>query len=157
MANWNAYDLSVWVCSQLQSCAAMRNVRAILQMPMLCFLTFTNFMYFWLCWAPAAAWAFFWLWWVGLLSSCGMWWLLLLLHSVGSRVHGLPWLRRMDSVVGAPRLYSTSSAVVLYRLSCSLARGIFPDHESSLCLLHWQATSLPLSHQRSPHKSPCFF
>ena len=28
--------------------------------------------------------------------------------------------------------------------------GIFPDQKSNLCLLHWQADSLPLSHQRSP-------
>ena len=28
--------------------------------------------------------------------------------------------------------------------------GIFPDQKSNLCLLHWQADSLPLSHQRNP-------
>ena len=27
--------------------------------------------------------------------------------------------------------------------------GIFPDQESNLCLLHWQADSLPLSHARA--------
>ena len=32
-------------------------------------------------------------------------------------------------------------------LSCSAARGIFPDQGWNLCLLHWQADSLPLSHQ----------
>ena len=30
---------------------------------------------------------------------------------------------------------------------CSGARGILPDQGSSLCLPHWQADSLPLSHQ----------
>ena len=40
--------------------------------------------------------------------------------------------------------------VVSHRLSCSTARGIFPDQGSNPCLLHWQADSLPLSHQGSP-------
>ena len=31
-----------------------------------------------------------------------------------------------------------------------LLQGIFPTQESSPCLLHWQANSLPLSHQGSP-------
>ena len=35
-------------------------------------------------------------------------------------------------------------------LSCSMACGIFPDQGSNPCLLHWQADSLPLSHQESP-------
>ena len=37
------------------------------------------------------------------------------------------------------------SVVVVSRLSCSSACGIFPDQESNLCFLHW-----PLSHQGSP-------
>ena len=36
------------------------------------------------------------------------------------------------------------------RLSYLAAFGIFPDQGSDLCLLHWQADSLPLSHQGSP-------
>ena len=32
-------------------------------------------------------------------------------------------------------------------LSCSVARGIFPDQGSNWCLLNWQVDSLPLSHQ----------
>ena len=32
------------------------------------------------------------------------------------------------------------------RLSCSMAYGGFPDQGSTLCLLHWQADSLALSH-----------
>ena len=31
-----------------------------------------------------------------------------------------------------------------------LPQGIVPDQWSNLCLLHWQADSLPLSHQRNP-------
>ena len=32
----------------------------------------------------------------------------------------------------------------------SLLQGIFPTQGSNPCLLHWQADSLPLSHQGSP-------
>ena len=32
-----------------------------------------------------------------------------------------------------------------------LLQGIFPTQGLNLCLLHWQADSLPLSHQGSPH------
>ena len=42
------------------------------------------------------------------------------------------------------------SVVVAHRLICSLGYGIFLDQGSNLCLLHWQADSLPLSHQGSP-------
>ena len=59
-------------------------------------------------------------------------------------------LAHVGSVVVAPRLWSTGSTVVVLGLSCSKACEIFPDQESSLCLLHWQADSLPLSHQGSP-------
>ena len=62
--------------------------------------------------------------------------------------HGL-WGRKA-SVVAALRLWSTGSVVVVHGLSCSAACGIFLDQRSNLCLLHWQADSLPLSHQRSP-------
>ena len=54
------------------------------------------------------------------------------------------------SVIAAPGLESMSSGAVVHGLSCSAARGIFPDQGSNLCLLHWQADSLPLSHQGSP-------
>ena len=39
-------------------------------------------------------------------------------------------------------------------LSSSSAHGIFPDQGSNPCLLHWQADSLPLSHQGSPSSYP---
>ena len=40
---------------------------------------------------------------------------------------------------------------VVVAVSCPVACGIFPDQVSNLNLLHWQADSLPLSHQGSPH------
>ena len=46
-------------------------------------------------------------------------------------------------------LWSTCSIVVMHGLICFAACGIFPDQELNLRLLHWQADSLPLSHQRS--------
>ena len=46
------------------------------------------------------------------------------------------------------------SVVVAHGLSCSTACGIFPDHGSNPCPLHWQADSQPLRHQGSP--SFCF-
>ena len=42
------------------------------------------------------------------------------------------------------------SALVAHGLSCSAARGIFPDQGSNPCPLHWQADSQPLRHQGSP-------
>ena len=42
------------------------------------------------------------------------------------------------------------SVVVAHGLSCSAARGIFPDQGSNPCALHWQADSQPLRHQGSP-------
>ena len=56
----------------------------------------------------------------------------------------------VSPLVADPGLWSTSSIVVAHRLSCSRACGIFLDQESNLCLMHWQADSLPLSHQGSP-------
>ena len=45
----------------------------------------------------------------------------------------------------------TGSVVVAHGISCSTARGIFPDQGSNSHLLLRQADSLPLSHQGSPH------
>ena len=47
-------------------------------------------------------------------------------------------------------LESAGSVVVVNALSCSQACGIFSNQGSNPCLLHWQADSLPLSHQGSP-------
>ena len=78
-----------------------------------------------------------------LLSSCRVW-------ASHCRALGLQELLHVGSVVEAPGLWSTDSVVVVHRLNCSKACGIFPDEGSNLCLLHWQANSLPLSHQGSP-------
>ena len=59
-----------------------------------------------------------------------------------------------------PRLESTGSIVVVHGLSCSTLRGIFPEQGLNLCLLQWQADSLPLSHQGSsthPHNFILFY
>ena len=61
--------------------------------------------------------------------------------------HGLQGAQ--DLVVAAPRLWSTGPVVAEHGLSCSMACAIFPDQGSHLCLLNWQAGSLPLSHQGS--------
>ena len=53
-------------------------------------------------------------------------------------------------MVAALRLHSVGPAVVKPGLSCPAAYGIFLDQGVNLCLLHWQADSLPLSHQGSP-------
>ena len=43
------------------------------------------------------------------------------------------------------RCCASFSLVVAHGLSCSVACGIFPGQGSNLCLLHWQADSLPLT------------
>ena len=43
-------------------------------------------------------------------------------------------------------------SIVVQGLSCSATCGIFPDQGSNLCLLHWQADCLPLSHTREALK-----
>ena len=70
-------------------------------------------------------------------------WLFLLL-SVVSRCTG--------SAVAVPGLQSAGSVAVAHGLSCSTARGISPDQGSNSHPLLWQADSLPLSHQASPHR-----
>ena len=72
--------------------------------------------------------------------SFSLWWLLF--WSTGSTVCGLS-----SRSSGALEHWLNSS---VHRLSCSEACGIFPDQESNPCHMHWQADSLPLSHQGSP-------
>ena len=55
----------------------------------------------------------------------------------------------MGSEVVVPRLWNTGSVAVAHGLGYSKACGIFPDQQLNPCLLHWQADSLPLSHQGS--------
>ena len=88
--------------------------------------------YSWLCWVFTAA---------GLSSSGGEW--------------GCSRLRRAGpgcadfSGLGS-RLQGTGSVLAALGLCRSAARGISPDQGSNLCLLHWQAGSLPRIHQGSP-------
>ena len=73
-----------------------------------------------------------------------------LLIVVASLVAELWLLGGQTSVVVFPGLWSTGLILVAHGLSCSLACGIFPDQGLNLCLLHWQADALSLSHQGSP-------
>ena len=64
-------------------------------------------------------------------------------------VHGL--LIVVASLVVEHGLQGTqASVVVAHGLSCQVVCGIFPDWGLNLFPLHWQADSLPLSHQGSP-------
>ena len=57
------------------------------------------------------------------------------------QAHGLQQLRHMGSVVVARGLQSAGSVVVVHRLSCSTACGIFLDQRSNPCPLRQQADS----------------
>ena len=81
------------------------------------------FIYSWLCWIFVAAQAF---------SSCGE---CGLLRSCGLRASSIGFSR------GWPLLLQSTGLA---------ACGIFPDQGLNQRLLHWQANSLPLSHQGSP-------
>jgi hypothetical protein len=87
-----------------------------------------------------------------LFSSCGEWRVL-----SGGSVQASHWgawaLGAWTSVVVAPGVWSTGLVIVGHGLACSLACEIFLDKASNLCLLHWQADCLPLSHQGSPRHS----
>ena len=54
------------------------------------------------------------------------------------------------SLLAEHRLERTGLVVVANGLCCSVSRRISLDQGSNPCLLHWQADSLPLSHQGSP-------
>ena len=56
----------------------------------------------------------------------------------------------MGSAVAVHRLQNTGSVVVVPKLSCSLARGIFLDQGPNPRPLHWQEDSYPLHHQEGP-------
>ena len=73
----------------------------------------------------------------------------LLLLSIGSRALRLQQLKLVGSGVVAPRLQGLRSVDVAHGFCSSLVCGIFPDQGQNLCLLHWQAASLPLSHEGS--------
>lgn len=68
----------------------------------------------------------------------------------------LPWRTGSGArgpVAGARGLQGAGSVVVARGLSCSAARGTFPDQELNPCPLRWQANSTPQSHQGSPKAS----
>ena len=97
-----------------------------------CTYTFKKIMlyfYFWLCRVFCACGR------QGLLSSCGA-------QALGAPALSCCRWTRQQQLPG--------SIAVAHGLSCSAACGIFPDQGSNSCLLHWQANSLPLSHQGSP-------
>ena len=89
----------------------------------------------------------------GLFSSFGEWGLLQLvdgpLTAAASLLAGLS-LQCPASAAVARRLQGTGSIFVAHGLSCPVARGIFLNQGSNLCLLYWQADSLPCSHKGSP-------
>ena len=72
---------------------------------------------------------------------------LLLLWGTGSRAQGLEYCSLWAQQLW---LLDTGSIVMAHGLNCSTAHSIFPDQGLNPCLLHWQADSLPLSHQGSP-------
>ena len=117
------------------------------------FKLFEKSLFIWFCWVFMAARAFLSLQVRAALqlrcTGFSLWWLLLL-WSTGSGAHGLQSLWPTGSVVVAPGLQSIGSILVAHRRGCPMAYEIFPDHGSNLCLMHWQADSLPLSHQGSP-------
>ena len=104
------------------------------------------YFYFWLCWVCLAeVWPLLQLQQVGatLQLQCvgfSLWWLILL-PSTGSRGAGFS---KCSSRALAHRLNSWR------RMGLVAVCGICPDQGSNPCLLHWQADSLPLSHQGSP-------
>ena len=60
------------------------------------------------------------------------------------------------SVVAAHGLSNAASVVVAHGLSCSMARGIFLDQGSNLCLLHGQVGSLTLCRLGGPSPQRLF-
>ena len=90
--------------------------------------------YFWLCWV--------------LVSVLGL--SLVVVSGVCSPVAVPRLLIAVVSLVAEYSLQSVGSVVVTHGLSCSVARGLFPDQGLSPCPLHRQADSQPLDHQGSP-------
>ena len=50
-----------------------------------------------------------------------------------------------------PGLWSTGSVIMVLRLSCPAACGIFPDQGSNPCLLHWQEDFFTTEPSQKPH------
>ena len=86
------------------------------------------------------------------LSSCGSWALghrgsaVVALGLLGTRAQQL-WLSGFSSC--GSRALEHGSAVVVSRLSCSMACGVFPDQGLNPHTMYWQVDSLPLDNQGS--------
>ena len=52
------------------------------------------------------------------------------------------------------KLQHVGSVVVEHGLSCSMARGIFPDQGLNLCLLHWQGGLFTTEPPGKPSNGP---
>ena len=61
--------------------------------------------------------------------------------------HKLWGMQAQESRLPGPR---AQAVVVVHRLSCPKTCVIILEQGSNLCLLHWQADSLPLSQQGTP-------
>ena len=60
----------------------------------------------------------------------------------------------MDCSPPGSSVHSVSQAVTLEQVAIPSSRGIFPTQGLNPSLLHWQADSLPLSHQGSLYVIP---
>ena len=109
------------------------------------------FIYFWLCWVFSVAWGLS-LVAVGrgssVVSVCG------LLTVVASFCRAQTLGTRVSVAVALGLSCSVACGIfhVAHGLSCSAACGTFQDQGPNLCLLPWQADSLPLSCEGSPVK-----
>ena len=77
------------------------------------------------------------------------------LGHAGSRARRLQ-ARRLQATqaLGHAGSRHAGTAVLVHGLSCSMARGIFPDQGSNRCPLHCKAHLKPLDHNGSPGKIP---
>ena len=71
-------------------------------------------------------------------------------QALGDGLQEVWHLGHVGSVVVVPGFWNTGLVIMVHRLICSRACGIFLDQGSKSCLWHWQTNSLPLSYQGSP-------
>ena len=98
------------------------------------FVCFLIYFFLWLCWIFVSVRG------LSLVVASGG-------HS-SSQCAGLSLLRPL--LLRSTGSRRAGSVIVAHGPSCSAACGIFPDHGSNLCPLHWQADSQPLRHWGSP-------
>ena len=102
----------------------------------------SSFVFLWLCWVVLAVWSLLRSWWPGGRPE-----------AVGPRLLqtlnlGHAGLSGCDALAG-----NAGSAVEAHTLRCSVLCGILQDQGWNLCLLPWQADSLPPSHHQNPQPS----